>query len=620
MVQPRSSAPLTAAEYVSGDTRGAHLKLAQRHHQIIAQSFRGRCRVEPERPHPGVVGHLGVSFTTTGTLPIESRITCELPDHGWGIPSTERINAVLHLPRGISASTLKTTWNPTTRTLEFTLADAAIPADTAAVILIAGVTTPEAATAAAEATLTSFEKLVVRDTVPPSVRGGQIIDGPTVATVVKIVPGELGGTKRWQPFNCWPGAVSDATLRFTTHGRIPARGRISIELPPEGWDMPDSPAVFLRTSSVQNVRLDAVWRRDQHTLELSIGRQTLQAGELVVLSMQAVKNPDKETLISADSPTSARVTTLTASGGVIDGPTRIEVARISEIREQDFDVAKAAFDQLDTEKAGSLSADLVPQLLCHTGIVLSTERYDELVIPRLQDALHGEPVDGSSSSSPQTISKPAFLSLFAQIYMPAYKYGQQLRLAAGRGDLDTIRDLLSRGCDPNAKDGSGWSAIHYAADFGQLGALETIIGTITELRSKSSNPSFPPELDCNLRDGCGWTPLMCAAANGHVDIIAKLLPNGADANAASAEGRTALHWAATRGMVHSVELLLDHGASTDAIDRVGWTPLHCAAMHGNHDAEHALVARGANADLRDQLRFTAAQFNAIKPVELLVGR
>ncbi|GLD93629.1 hypothetical protein PINS_up002221 [Pythium insidiosum] len=623
MGHPRggSGAPLNAAEYVSGDTRGAHLKLAQRHHVITAKPFQGRCRVEPELAHPGVVGQLAVSFTTTGVLPIESRITCQLPDRGWGIPPSESIHAVLHVPRGIAASSLKAAWTSATRLLEFTLVDAAIPADTAVVILIAGVSTPEAATAAAEATLTSYEKLVVRDTVPPSVRGGQIIDGPSIATVVKIVPGALGGARRWHPFNCWPGAVSDVTVRFTTHGRVPARGKISLELPSDGWDMADAPLVTLRTSSVQNVKLDAVWRRDQHTLELSLGCQSLKAGEVVVLCVKAVKNPEKETMLTDASTSNARVTTLVSSGGVIDGPTRIEVAQISEIRERDFDVARLAFDQLDIEKSGRVSVELVPQLLHRTGIVLGSEQYEALVVTRLQDAMHVESSDGSNLTPPtpsQTISKTTFLSIFAQIFAPAYKYSQELRLAAGRGDLEVLRDLMSRGCDPNAKDGSGWSSMHYAADFGQTTAIDAMLQITTELRTLSTSPSSTPEVNCDLRDGCGWTPLMCAAANGHVDVVTKLLSIGADVNAASKEGRTALHWAATRGMQRSVEVLLDSGAAIDATDRSGWTPLHCATMHGNEEIEKMLVARGANAELRDRLRFTAAQFNALKRDELLL--
>merc|ERR1712107_173166 len=49
-------------------------------------------------------------------------------------------------------------------------------------------------------------------------------------------------------------------------------------------------------------------------------------------------------------------------------------------------------------------------------------------------------------------------------------------------------------------------------------------------------------IDC--RDPNDTTPLMMAAANGHLDIMTKLLESAADVNAVNGSKNSALHWAA----------------------------------------------------------------------------
>ncbi|TMW64949.1 hypothetical protein Poli38472_009116 [Pythium oligandrum] len=590
-------------EYVSGDTRGAHLQLAQRHKKIEAGHFRGHKRFEPEAPHPGVVGQVALSFTTSGVLTKESRVTCVLPDHGWGFAST--VHAVLRLPQGMPTSVLKTVWNGLTRTLEFKLLDEEIPADTPVLILIAAVSTPESATSTAEAVVTSYEKLVVRNTVPPSTRGGQIIDGPTTFTIPKIRPGELGGVRKWQPFSYWPSARSEVTVSFRVHGRIPANGRIRIELPTDGWDMDDSPKVFVRTSEYPNQPLTATWSREQNTLEVSVDSISLKAGTSVILVVDTVKNPAAETPASS----AARVTTLVASGSVIDGPTRIDVARISELRESDFEIAKLAFQEVTTEDASFVTVDKLPDLFKRTGIVLPTELFGSVVVANLPVQATEE---GDGVQSVAAVSHDAFLNLFSTVYAPAYKFGQELRLACGRNEVGKIQELIARGCDPHAKDGSGWTAMHYAAEYGHVNALDAIADSLVTVKISSGNPATPEKVDVNLQDVSGWTPLVCAAANGHVEVIEKLLSLGADVYIASKEGRTALHWAATRGMDSCVTALLAAGASVDTVDRSGWSALHCAMLHGSDSCSQLLIEHNANPQLQDLLKCTPTVYESIQ--------
>ncbi|OWZ11889.1 Histone-lysine N-methyltransferase [Phytophthora megakarya] len=624
--------------YVHQDSeqeRGAHLQLAQRHRKIVAGSFKGRKTLEPEFATPGVIGKLALSFTTSGALAKHTRITCQLPEHGWTLP-TAPPNAVLRLPSKDEHTTtaalpqVKMTWIPSTRTMEFTLMnESVIPADTPLVLIVSGVGTPEKATPQGQAIVTSFEKLVVRGTVPTSTRGGQIIDGPSEFTIPKIVPGSIGGIQRWSPFNCCPGAVSDVALAFIVNGKIPPGGRLMMELPPDGWEMDGQPKVLLRTPLYHNKILTASWDGSQQTLEIFVGSDgtSIATKTNVILTIANVKNPKKETMFLAasndGSTPAARLTTLSASGGVIDGPSRVEVARISELREQDFEVFTKVLDadaaESSTESQNGFAIARVPDLLRRAGLTLSDELYLKLVVPcfPVRDCLpvrdlendENVPEDTTLSSRPEPsistsnyLSREVLLNVFALLYAPAYKYGQELRLACGRGHIDLVRELISRGCNPNARDASGWSALHYAADYGQLKVINVLI-EMTTPRSEDSerDERKVSTLDINARDGHGWTPLMCAAANDHIDVVQRLLALGADVSLTSADHRSALHWAASRGMTAAVTTLLVAGADVHQVDICGWTALHCAMLHANSNCTKLLLEKGANPAAKDKL-------------------
>ncbi|GMF13831.1 unnamed protein product [Phytophthora lilii] len=618
--------------------RGAHLQLAQRHRKIVAGSFKGRKALEPEFATPGVVGKLALSFTSTGPLAKHTRITCQLPEHGWMLPSTSPPNVVLQLPspteHAITAALpqVKMTWSASTRTMEFTLLnETVIPADTPLVLVVSGVHTPEKATPQGEAIVTIFEKLVVRNTVPVSTRGGQIIDGPAAFTIPRIVPGAIGGVKRWSPFNCRPGAVSDVTLAFTVNGRVPPGGKLLIELPADGWDMDGQPKVLLRTPVCHNKALTASWDCNQHALEIYLGtdKTSIAMKTNVILTISRVKNPKKEmTLASAPSAsneasTTARLTTLSASGGVIDGPSKVDVARISELRERDFEVLTKVLDAdavVNAVAEDGIALARVPDLLRRAGLTLSEALYQSIVVPCFpvrdispidepedKDAQTEGATPSAAGELPNTladdhISREELLNVFALVYAPAYKYGQELRLACGRGHIDLVREWVSRGCDPNAGDASGWSALHYAADYGQLEVVNLLVEVTTPSSDSDVNgDNLTTTLSIDARDGHGWTPLMCAAANGHVDVVQRLLELGASVSALSAEHRSALHWAASRGMGAAVSALLAAGADVHRVDRCGWTPLHCALLHGNSSCAAILIEQGADPSATDKL-------------------
>jgi hypothetical protein len=71
------------------------------------------------------------------------------------------------------------------------------------------------------------------------------------------------------------------------------------------------------------------------------------------------------------------------------------------------------------------------------------------------------------------------------------------------------------------------------------------------------------ESDINKQEANAFTPLMCAAANGHSDTVRVLLDRGADIHATGRSG-DALFWAAAEGHADVVKLLIDRGSDIDA--------------------------------------------------------
>ena len=88
-----------------------------------------------------------------------------------------------------------------------------------------------------------------------------------------------------------------------------------------------------------------------------------------------------------------------------------------------------------------------------------------------------------------------------------------------------MRELLQGGAAPDQRDGQGCTALHWAADKGQLGAMEALLAA---------------KADVNAVDGDGLTPLHYAALaeqRGAAEVL--LNAGGADAEKQGADGSRA---------------------------------------------------------------------------------
>ena len=85
----------------------------------------------------------------------------------------------------------------------------------------------------------------------------------------------------------------------------------------------------------------------------------------------------------------------------------------------------------------------------------------------------------------------------------------------------------------------------------------------------------------NIIDNYGITALMNASYWGRSYVVRLLLNRGTDINIVDIYGQTALMFAARYGRSHVVRLLLNRGADINIINKHGQSALMCAYKRGN---------------------------------------
>jgi ankyrin repeat protein len=183
-----------------------------------------------------------------------------------------------------------------------------------------------------------------------------------------------------------------------------------------------------------------------------------------------------------------------------------------------------------------------------------------------------------------------------------------LMLAAGAGDVDTIRLLLDRGADVHAREEvMGQSALMFAAAHNRVRAIGVLLahGARLDATSKVVNVAAlsgrggggggqqrgrgaPPDATRNVAGldrpynynelvgtQGGLTPLLFAIRQGHLDAVQGLVEAGADVNRVSAGDQTSpLLMAVINGHFDLAQYLVDRGADVTLASDGGVTPLY----------------------------------------------
>lgn len=139
------------------------------------------------------------------------------------------------------------------------------------------------------------------------------------------------------------------------------------------------------------------------------------------------------------------------------------------------------------------------------------------------------------------------------------KYTQDQKLlidAAREGQIEVIRELMTKGVDLDCELKYGSSALMIASSRG----YEEIVRLIAAAGGK-----------VNRRNKFGISPLSEAAERGHHKVLRTLVEYGADVNMLHNNGSTAILAAAVRRDLKTVKVLLELGADVDIENFDGWS-------------------------------------------------
>ncbi len=213
-------------------------------------------------------------------------------------------------------------------------------------------------------------------------------------------------------------------------------------------------------------------------------------------------------------------------------------------------------------------------------------------------------------------------------------------VAAARGDLDVVKVVVCElGCDVDAADREGFTALTTAASLGHVECVEALIALGADARVATSTGAgamhqivmgahakgfgadgekCAAALDALTSGKYGLTieeaiekrctsvgtPLLVAAMRGCSGMIETLLARGAKSDVCLDGGVAAVALACASGDLKSVEMLIDAGADVNAGPEGNMTALHIAAAHPYTEscAERmvkALLKAGADANKAD---------------------
>ena len=151
---------------------------------------------------------------------------------------------------------------------------------------------------------------------------------------------------------------------------------------------------------------------------------------------------------------------------------------------------------------------------------------------------------------------------------------------------DSIRSWMIVFDQINLQDGQKGAFLLFASQYGLLSVIEAMIDS-------------GANLNLNMKDSNGRTPLVWAALRGYEAVVRLLIERDAEIDSRDSEGRTPLSWAAWFGRKAVVRLFIERDAEIDSRDNTGRTPLSCAVENGEEFVVQLLIERDAEIDSRD---------------------
>ena len=133
-----------------------------------------------------------------------------------------------------------------------------------------------------------------------------------------------------------------------------------------------------------------------------------------------------------------------------------------------------------------------------------------------------------------------------------------LSYVADLGDEVILAFLNSANIDADLKDQQGRTPLSRAAEKGHEGVVKLLLAT--------------EKVDADSKDGNGQTPLSWAAETRYETVVQLLLEKGAEIGAKDKYSQTPLSWT-VENECKTVQLLLKKGVEIEVKDKYGRTPL-----------------------------------------------
>jgi len=187
-----------------------------------------------------------------------------------------------------------------------------------------------------------------------------------------------------------------------------------------------------------------------------------------------------------------------------------------------------------------------------------------------------------------------------------------LMYACQNGNIAMMSLLLRQGADPDKKPANGYTALITAAGNGMLDVAEMLLRHGANINLPDNNKKTPllhaisvdsfymPDLllyygaEVDPADRNGMDALMLASKLGRTEIAARLIESGADVNSADLKKRSPLHYATLGDHKDIMEMLINAGALLENRTISGYTPLSLAAVTNNFTAARLLIGYGAD--------------------------
>ena len=162
--------------------------------------------------------------------------------------------------------------------------------------------------------------------------------------------------------------------------------------------------------------------------------------------------------------------------------------------------------------------------------------------------------------------------------------------AAEMGHNRTVMEGVRRGMDVNSSDEAGVSLLMRAAREGNLELTDFLLRNGANVRARTS---------------WGDTAMSLAGQKGHTAVIRRLIEGGSEVNQ---PGWSALLYAAMEGHLDTVKLLLEKGANPDSRAPSQLTPLMIASRNGHIKVVRALLAAKADPNAKNDRGDTALKW------------